>query len=186
MRICLVLATLLAMMCSAVADPLPPLVGALKAPELWQAYKTAFVSDGGRVVDNANGNVSHSEGQGYGMLLAVAADDREAFDAIWSWTRAQSMLREDGLAAWRWNPDASPHVGDRNNATDGDLLIAWALAEAGERWRAPAYPPASLAISQALAAAVVADSPFGPVLMPGAAGFGAKERSDGPVLNLSY
>ena len=113
------------------ADPLPPLGGMLKAPEAWQAYKRAFITDGGRVVDNANGNVSHSEGQGYGMLLAVAADDREAFDAIWSWTRAQLMLREDGLAAWRWNPDASPHVGRSQQRDRRRPLIAWALAEAG-------------------------------------------------------
>ena len=77
----------------------PPLGGTLQSPDLWQAYKSAFVSPGGRVVDNANGDISHSEGQGYAMLLAVAADDRSAFDEIWGWTRAQLMLREDGLAA---------------------------------------------------------------------------------------
>jgi len=40
--------------------------------------------------------ISHSEGQGYGMLLAVAADDRPTFDLLWGWTRAQLMLRNDG------------------------------------------------------------------------------------------
>ena len=55
------------------ADPLPPLGGMLKAPEAWQAYKRAFITDGGRVVDNANGNVSHSEGQGYGRNFSTRA-----------------------------------------------------------------------------------------------------------------
>jgi endoglucanase len=176
----------MAVIAPARAEPLPPLGGSLRAPDLWQAYKAAFVSEGGRVVDNANGNVSHSEGQGYGMILAVAADDRTTFDRIWDWTRSQLMLRDDGLAAWRWAPDASPHVSDRNNATDGDLLIAWALAEAGERWSEPAFKTASLAIARALTATVVADSPLGPILMPGATGFGRKDRSDGPVVNPSY
>src|SRR5436309_1896309 len=41
----------------------------------WRSYKARFVTDQGRVVDTANGRISHSESQGYGMLLAVAAGD---------------------------------------------------------------------------------------------------------------
>ena len=108
MRLSLLLLFFVAMMTPAHAEPLPPLGGSLRAPGLWMAYKAAFVSDGGRVVDNANGNVSHSEGQGYGMLLAVAADDRETFDESGDWTRSQLMLRDDGLAAWRWGPMRAP------------------------------------------------------------------------------
>ena len=50
-----------------------PLLGTLKDPEAWRAYKAHFVTEAGRVVDTANKGISHSEGQGYGMLLAVAA-----------------------------------------------------------------------------------------------------------------
>ena len=50
--------------------------GMLPQKDAWRAYKARFVTAQGRVVDTANGLVSHSEGQGYGMLLAVAADDR--------------------------------------------------------------------------------------------------------------
>ena len=32
----------------------------------WQAFKTRFVSADGRVIDTGNGNITHSEGQGYG------------------------------------------------------------------------------------------------------------------------
>ena len=45
----------------------------------WQIYASTFVTADGRIVDNANGNVSHSEGQGYGLLLAALADDFERF-----------------------------------------------------------------------------------------------------------
>jgi endoglucanase len=76
-------------------------------------------------------------------------------------------------------------VADRNSATDGDLLIAWALAEAGTKWD-PAYTDAARAIADAIGARVIIPSPFGPLLLPGAQGFGPGERSDGPVVNLSY
>ena len=61
---------------------------------------------------------------------------RETFAQLWSWTQANLEIRGDHLAAWRWRPQDNPHVLDHNNATDGDLLIAWGLAEAGRRWRA--------------------------------------------------
>ncbi|MEG9529489.1 MAG: glycosyl hydrolase family 8, partial [Hyphomicrobiales bacterium] len=54
----------------------PSLVGKLGNDTAWRAYRSRFITDQGRVVDTANGQISHSEGQGYGMLLAVAAGDR--------------------------------------------------------------------------------------------------------------
>lgn len=180
------LALALAAPAMADASPPPPLKGALAAPALWDNYKRAFISPGGRVIDNANGDVSHSEGQGYGMLLAVAADDPATFERLWGWTRAQLMLRDDGLAAWRWQPGATPHVADRNNATDGDLLIAWALAEAGDAWAKPLYATAGLRLARAVADHALVDTRFGRALRPGTAGFDAADRADGPVVNLSY
>ena len=85
----------------AALDAALPLVGTLHDPEAWRAYKTRFVTESGRIVDTANSGISHSEGQGYGMLLAVAANDRVAFDTIWGWTRANLMgarRRADRLA----------------------------------------------------------------------------------------
>ncbi len=182
------LALTLALGAPALADApaAPPLRGALASPALWDNYKRTFISPGGRVIDNANGDVSHSEGQGYGMLLAVAADDPATFERVWAWTRAQLLLRDDGLAAWRWQPDATPHVPDRNNASDGDVLIAWALAEAGDAWAKAAYATAALRMIRAIADHDLEDTPFGPALRPGTAGFGAADRPDGPVVNLSY
>ena len=91
--------------------------------------------------------ISHSEGQGYGMLLAVAARDRASFERIWNWTRANLMVRDDQLIAWRWEPNARPAVADMNNATDGDILIAWALAEAAEFWVDVSYQVAARRIA---------------------------------------
>ena len=58
-------------------------VGQLSEAKLWKTYKQRFVRPNGRVVDNANGNVSHSESQGYGMLLALAANDPKSFRQIY-------------------------------------------------------------------------------------------------------
>ena len=153
---------------------------------LWSAYKAQFLKPEGRIVDNGNGDVSHSEGQGYGLLLAALMEDRPAFDRIWSWTARELMVRKDHLAAWRWVPGATPHVADTNNATDGDLLIAWALVEGATRFSRPELRTAAQAIARDIGRKLVKPSPYGPILMPGEKGFGAKEQVDGPVVNLSY
>jgi endoglucanase len=164
-----------------------PLGGALKTPGAWQAYKGRFVTEDGRVVDTANGLISHSEGQGYAMLLAVAANDRASFDRLWNWTRANLMVRDDQLIAWRWEPRQRPAVADMNNASDGDLLVAWALAEAAEYWGDLGYRVASRRIAVEVARKVVLfKSKLGAVLLPAVSGFHAADRSDGPVVNLSY
>jgi endoglucanase len=164
-----------------------PLGGALKTPALWQAYKTRFVTDQGRVVDTGNALISHSEGQGYAMLLAIAANDRATFDRVWNWTRANLMVRDDQLIAWRWEPKQRPAVSDMNNASDGDILVAWALAEAGEFWGDPAYRAAGRRIAVEFARKLVMfKTKLGAVLLPAVSGFHADERPDGPVVNLSY
>ncbi len=160
----------------------------LPSKEIWRAYKGRFVTESGRIADTANGRISHSEGQGYGMLLAVAADDRAGFEAIWGWTRANLFVRGDELAAWRWEPDRRPAVADMNNATDGDLLIAWALTEAAEAWGDVSHRVAARRIAVEIGRKLVlhktANSAL--LLLPGMTGFSAEDRNDGPVLNLSY
>ncbi len=171
----------------AALDAALPLVGTLHDPEAWRAYKTRFVTESGRIVDTANSGISHSEGQGYGMLLAVAANDRAAFDAIWGWTRANLMVRDDELIAWRWEPNARPAVADMNDASDGDILVAWALTEAADAWGNNAYKVAARRIAVEVGRKlVISRSPHGALLLPGVAGFAAEDRSDGPVINLSY
>jgi len=151
----------------------------------WRQYKDRFLTSEGRIVDNANGGISHSEGQGYGMLIAERLNDRPTFEAIWQWTQSNLLVRGDRLAAWRWSPQ-TPHVADRNNATDGDLLIAWALAEASDRWDVSEYRETARLIVEDLATKVVTSSRFGPILLPASTGFAGKDQPDAPVVNLSY
>ncbi|MDQ0513115.1 glycosyl hydrolase family 8 [Ancylobacter amanitiformis] len=154
--------------------------------EAWRAYMAHFIDDNGRVVDTANGGISHSEGQGYGMLLAYLAGDRSNFERIWSFTRTELLIRDDGLAAWRWDPNSKPHVTDINAASDGDLLIAYSLARAGRSWGIASYVDSAQKIARAIGAKLVLRSGDRLLLLPGASGFSAADRPDGPILNLSY
>ncbi|MBX4916413.1 glycosyl hydrolase family 8 [Rhizobium bangladeshense] len=154
--------------------------------DAWSAYKAKFLDASGRIIDNGNGNISHSEGQGYGMLLAYLSASPADFEQIWYFTRTELLLRDDGLAVWKWDPNVRPHVTDTNNATDGDILIAYALALAGTAWKRNDYILAASRMAQSLLAETVVRSAGRTLLMPGSEGFGAADRDDGPVVNPSY
>ncbi len=152
----------------------------------WTTYKAAFLDPAGRIVDTANNNISHSEGQGYGMWLAVLADAPADFELIWSFTKTELLVRDDGLAAWKWDPQTDPHISDINNATDGDILIAYALALAAKQWRKPDYADAARSIARTVLAKTVVQRGGRTLLLPGTAGFAEADRPDGPVVNPSY
>ncbi|TDH59448.1 endoglucanase [Dankookia rubra] len=149
----------------------------------WAAFQARFVAPDGRVIDTGNGGISHSEGQGWAMLLAVRADDRRGFDRLHAWTRRTLQRPRDALHAWRFRPDAAMPVDDPNNATDGDLCIAWALLEAGQRWGNAGHLAAGAAIGRDLLRLLVRPAASFGVLLPGIQGF---ERTDHLVVNLSY
>ncbi|MFP1678804.1 glycosyl hydrolase family 8 [Alloalcanivorax sp. C16-2] len=149
----------------------------------WRAYQTRFISEEGRVVDTGNGNISHTEGQGWGMLMAVYFDDADRFEKLFRWTNDHLHRKVDNLYTWRFEPDADPATVDRNNATDGDLLIAWALELAGRKWQEPRYVAASIDTRNAIRRYLIAEYGGYLVLLPARDGF----RKDGYVqLNLSY
>ncbi len=147
----------------------------------WGSYKQRFVGPDGRVMDTGNGNVSHTEGQGYAMLLAVAHDDRATFDRVWGWTR-DTLRRPDGLYSWRYTPGAEKPVADLNNATDGDLVMCWALLRAAAAWNRPADRDAALTLAAAMKPLIVRDGTEA-YLLPGIDGFVGDGKR---VVNLSY
>ncbi len=164
----------------------PTLADSVIKPEEWQSYLTAYVSPEGRVIDTANGNISHSESQGYGLILAALADDSAAFARIWSFTKTELMVRDDGLAAWRWEPDARPHITDSNNATDGDMLIAYGLLLGAEAWNNGHYSDLAMPIIRTIGRTMLVDADGFPAILPGAEGFLRDASEGGPVLNPSY
>lgn len=149
----------------------------------WDDWKAAYMQADGRVLDTGQHHISHSEGQGFAMILATAANDRAAFDKLATWAiNNLSTARQDGLFAWRWEPGRG--VTDANTASDGDLLIAWGLARAAEQFKYPPYRDQALRIAQAIRAHTVVDgTPWGTVLKAGVSGF---DTPNGMVVNLSY
>jgi len=146
----------------------------------WTLYKERFLTADGRVVDTGNRGITHSEGQGWGMIFAQTFDDREAFDRIWGWTSRWLQWRGSSLFAWKWEGDRVP---DPNNATDGDLLIAWALDRAATQWQVPAYADAARRIAGDVRRLLVTKAAERPVLLPAFDGF---DKEAGVTLNLSY
>jgi endoglucanase len=155
---------------------------ACAAPANWDDFKSRFTTPDGRVIDSGNSNISHSEGQGYALIMAVAYDDRATFDRIWQWTDRTLGRRDMRLFSWRYDP-GSGQVSDPNNATDGDLLIAWALLRASERWKAASYGQASAEIRQTLLSKLAIRAGGRTLLAPGLTGF--VER-DSVTVNPSY
>ena len=155
-------------------------------PQAWTAYKAKFLDASGRIIDDGNGGISHSEGQGYGLLLAYLANSPADFEQIWYFTRTELLLRDDGLAAWKWDPAVTPHVTDTNNASDGDLLIAYALALAGSAWNKKDYLQSAATMARALLSHVVINAGGKTLLIPGVEGYLAPGRKDGPIINPSY
>src|SRR6478752_2786096 len=92
-----------------------------------------YVESDGRVVRRDEGGDVVSEGQAYGMLIAVAVGDETRFRSIWKWTKTH-LRRADGLLAWRWADDKVAGV---NSAADADLDAARSLVLAGRRFHAP-------------------------------------------------
>ncbi len=100
-----------------------------------QGFLDEYVEADGRVVRRDEGGDVISEGQAYGMLIAVAVGDEARFRSIWRWTQTH-LLRADGVLAWRW---ADNKVTDDNSAADADLDAARSLVLAGRRFNAPEF-----------------------------------------------
>ena len=174
----LMLAGLLPGGCASASPPPPPRVG---GP--WTAFSARFLARDGRIVDTGNGGISHSEGQGYGMLLAEAAGDRAGFDKMWGWTSHALSRTDVRLFSWRFDPAAANPVADPNDASDGDILIAWALLRASIRWKVAEYARQSAAIRDAIRKHLIRQIGSRTVLLPGIQGF---ETPGLLTLNPSY
>ncbi len=161
-----------------------PFVARPVAPDAdaWGMFRERFLRDG-RIIDDGNGSISHSEGQGTGMLAAASTGDRASFEKILTWTRGNLARPNDALHAWRYKPLAANHVDDLNNATDGDLLITMALFKAAQRWEVPAYHAAATRMAGDIASHLVLDTPASTVLLPGTNGF---SFGTSVIVNPSY
>jgi len=149
----------------------------------WEIFRSRFVSPDGRVVDTGNGGISHSEGQGWGMLFAEAAGDQDSFDMIYAWTSTHLRRPADSLHIWKYDPASAHPTSDPNNATDGDIFITWALARGAQRWGQTGLAVAATAIAGDILAKLCVQQNQTLFLLPGINGFASPKSFN---LNPSY
>ncbi|RKR73382.1 glycosyl hydrolase family 8 [Frondihabitans australicus] len=133
------------------------------AKQIGQAFLADYLDSSGRIVRRDQGGDTVSEGQGYGMLVAVGVGDRSAFRSIWTWTKS-NLERKDGLMAWQWK---NGKVVDEQPASDADLDIARALVLAGTTFHDASYTKAGKALAGHIADDLTVGTPDGRVLLPG-------------------
>jgi endo-1,4-beta-D-glucanase Y len=151
----------------------------------WPVYRDRFVAGDGRVLDTGNHAISHTEGQGFAMLFAEACDDRQSFERIWHWTRDHLQRHDSALFSWKWDPaQAANPIVDPNDASDGDILIGWALTRAAARWHDPEYHGEARRILSDIRHKSVVRAARWRVLLPGIDGFVAEDGS--VAVNPSY
>ncbi len=153
--------------------------------DLWEQYKINLISEDGRITDYYQGLTSHSEGQGYGMRLSVFYDDKATFEKVWLWTKNNLKVRADNLFAWQWGkrPNGYWTVIDYNNATDGDILIAYALLQASDKWHVNSYRSEALKIIEDIRKNLCITWHGRTFLLPSYYGF---NKENGFVVNPSY
>jgi endo-1,4-beta-D-glucanase Y len=146
------------------------------------------VSDGARgflrvIRPNSSGaevDSSNSEGIGYGMLLAVYANDQNTFDNLWKYE--QLFLDNHGLMNWYISSDGNTVLGT-GAATDGDEDMAFALLMADKRWGGQGSLPTSYLAAAKTQIGLIWQYEVDPnhayVLTSG-------DQSDGSVINISY
>ena len=155
----------------------------------WDGFKSAFVSDDGRVIDRSQEDLrTVSEGQSYALFFALVAQDKKAFDAVLQWTENNLSAGDLGkqLPAWIWGKKGeSWGVIDANSASDADLWIAYALLEASRVWCNPGYADKARALGDLILNQESMEvSGLGLSILPGHTGF---VLDNGAVkLNPSY
>jgi endoglucanase len=146
-------------------------------------WKQRYLLPDGRVIDTGKDGISHSEGQSYGLLFTQSFGDRDDFDRILSWTKIHLSRPSDRLFAWRYKEGDPAPVTDMNNATDGDIVIAWALLRAGQQWHDPAYTALGREIAAAILRLCVTPQNGRLLLLPAEEGF---VHQTSTTINLSY
>ncbi len=157
--------------------------------QLWGAYSSRFIdAQSGRVSDPNGDQHTTSEGQAYALFFSLADNDRLTFNRILTWTQ-NNLAGGDlntHLPAWLWGKDKDGQwkVLDPNSASDADVWMAYSLLEAGRLWNSRVDTDLGRGMLTLIASKEVVNLPgFGPMLLPGPAGF---QQDKNWILNPSY
>jgi hypothetical protein len=120
-------------------------------------FKNSINKPAGSKLYNDNGSEAYiedvefddvrSEGQSYGMMIAVQMDMPEVFDKIWAWSK-NHMKRSDGMFNWQCNTGGS--VKGQDYAPDGEEWWLMDLLFAAKRWNKSNYQSDADALSNAM------------------------------------
>ena len=106
--------------------------------EVFESERAAYKAVGdtlGYVSDVKNHDV-RTEGQSYGMMVAVQLDKQDIFNRIWRWSKKNMQVKEGprkGLFDWSISPDGVSRRA-RGSASDGELYFVTDLLLASRRW----------------------------------------------------
>ncbi|MCL2610537.1 MAG: glycosyl hydrolase family 8 [Defluviitaleaceae bacterium] len=89
----------------------------------------------GYMVDTGNHDV-RSEGQSYGMMIALQMNKQHMFDCIWRWTKKYMLIKEgDNKGYFGWSAQLDGTLNSTGPAPDGEEFFAMALLFASNRWK---------------------------------------------------
>ena len=151
----------------------------------WDEYKNRFIQSDGRVVDKKNGNITHSEAIGYTLYFAYKFNDDKTFDKVHDWYYNNLSKNSYGLISWKWGEDSNGNWGilDHNNASDGDLWIAYDLLLMAEKRGDKQLREEAFSLMKAIKKHLIIEYKEKLFLLPGKDGF---KKSDHIILNPSY
>lgn len=109
---------------------------------MYKRYMKAFSKKNGsdqmyiNTTDSTSSLRSLSESQGYGMVFTTLAGKQSDYDKLLLFFQ-KHQYSDTGLMAWKIN--MSSGTAEDNDATDGDLWIAYSLFKAYDRWGDKSY-----------------------------------------------
>jgi endo-1,4-beta-D-glucanase Y len=153
--------------------------------DLWTNYKKNFISEQGRVIDRFNKDITHTESLGYGMFFAVSYGDYKTFVLIREWLHQNIEMNKNDLYGWKWGKRENGSWGmlDLNNATDGDMWIAYSLILAYEKWSEEHFLNEAKILIEAIKKHTIIKAGGKNLLLPSQFGF---VKDDHLKLNPSY
>ncbi len=147
--------------------------------KIWKNLRFADCGNGSACIPRDEGDCI-SEGIGYGMLITVGFDDKEAFDKLWAYYKNH----KNGAGLMAWQTAKCGQTQDSGAATDGDIDVAMALIQAACKWGGGTYEADAKGVISTIETAAVAQG-CGTVIKPGD-GFGGCDRTNPSYYSPGY